>query len=126
MTCTPTLGRLALSVCAALLLTSCGGGGETEPAQTAQGERRQALALPQGTPIPGDAPSRGMFGPVQSWSLIPLHVVLTPDGRVMSYGTDGSGKQTAYFIYDVWDPSDNSHTTFSNGTGTDIFCTHAS
>jgi hypothetical protein len=26
-----------------------------------------------------------------------------PDGRVLSYCTDGTGKQTSYFVYDEWD-----------------------
>jgi hypothetical protein len=54
------------------------------------------------------------------------HAVLTPDGRVLTYGTDGNGKQTGYFIYDVWDPSAGitgaGHLTLPNATQTDIFC----
>ncbi|MES2787204.1 MAG: oxidase, partial [Pseudomonadota bacterium] len=30
--------------------------------------------------------------------------------------------QTGFFIYDVWDPADDSHLTLDNGTGTDLFC----
>ena len=41
------------------------------------------------------------------WPLIPIHAVLLGDGRVLTYGTDGSGKQTGYFIYDVWSPGYN-------------------
>jgi hypothetical protein len=68
-----------------------------------------------------------------NWPLIPIHAVLTPDGRVLSYGTDGTGRQTAYFIYDVWDPAGGldynpsqgkqaGHVTLDNITLTDIFC----
>lgn len=61
-----------------------------------------------------------------NWPLIAAHAVLTPDGRVLTYGTDGSGRQTGYFIYDVWDPivgpSAGGHLTLPNGTATDIFC----
>jgi hypothetical protein len=53
-------------------------------------------------------------------------MVLLPDGRVMSYGTDPKGAQTAAFIYDVWDPArgtgDASHMVLPNTTGTNIFC----
>ncbi len=114
-----------------LLLLSCGGSGEADrsatvpPVETAQavtGAKKARLALPAGTPIPADAATRGMFGPVQSWPLIPLHAVLTPDGRVMSYGTDLTGRQTGFFKVDVWNPADDSHLTLDNGTGTDIFC----
>jgi YVTN family beta-propeller protein len=62
---------------------------------------------------------------VYSWPLIPVHAVLTPDGRIMSYGTDGTGKQTGYFIYDVWDIAaglNGGHLTLPNVTNTDIFC----
>ena len=27
------------------------------------------------------------------------------DGRILSYGTDSTGKQTGNFIYDIWDPA---------------------
>jgi YVTN family beta-propeller protein len=53
-------------------------------------------------------------------------MVLMPDGRLMSFGTNADGKQTGKFIYDVWDPaaglSGGGHTTPLNGTGTDLFC----
>jgi len=69
---------------------------------------------------------QGSFGPVVNWPLIPLHMVLLPDGRVMTYGTDGQGNQTGQFIYDVWNPAigtdANSHLTLPNTTGTDTFC----
>ncbi len=61
-----------------------------------------------------------------SWPLIPLHAVLLGDGRLLTYGTDGNGKQTGYFIYDIWDPhaglNPESHMTLPNTTRTDIFC----
>jgi hypothetical protein len=67
----------------------------------------------------------GAWSPVISWPLIPLHMVLMPDGRVLSYGTKGDGTQTGHFIYDVWDPAgglSGGHSTLANPTGTDIFC----
>ena len=48
---------------------------------------------------------RGAWVGPQPWPLIAAHAVLTPDGRVLTYGTDGTGKQTGFFIYDVWDPN---------------------
>ncbi|MCU0760900.1 MAG: PA14 domain-containing protein [Steroidobacteraceae bacterium] len=69
---------------------------------------------------------RGAWSPVHAWPLIAVHAVLMPDGRVLTYGTDGAGKQTGYFVYDVWDPSlgtgPDSHLTLPNMTLTDIFC----
>ena len=72
----------------------------------------------------------GVFGPVVSWPLIPLHAVLLPGGGVMSYGTDSSGNQGAQLIYDVWTPSlgtgTNAHLVLPNTTSTDLFCSGAS
>ena len=60
-----------------------------------------------------------------NWPLIPVHAALTPDGRVLTYGTKSDGTQTGYFIYDVWDPTaglGGGHFTLNNMTLTDIFC----
>ncbi len=60
-----------------------------------------------------------------TWPLIPVHAVLTPDMRVMSYGTDGIARQTGYFIYDLWDINaglEGGHLTLDNVTSTDLFC----
>jgi len=68
----------------------------------------------------------GWLSPEQNnWPLIPLHAALTPDGRVLTYGTDGAGTQTGYFLYDVWDPTaglPDGHITLDNLTLTDTFC----
>ena len=67
----------------------------------------------------------GVWSSVFNWPLIAVHGAVTPDGRVLSYGTDGTGKQTGYFIYDVWDPASGlsgGHLTLNNMTLTDIFC----
>jgi len=121
----PRSAMTALAV--ATLMASCGGGGGDEPdaasqAADARDGTAQRHKLPPGTPVRADAHLRGQFGPVQPWPVIPVHAVLTADGRVLSYGTDTTGRQTANFQYAVWDIEDNSHTTFSNGSGTDIFC----
>ncbi|HEU0200453.1 MAG TPA: galactose oxidase-like domain-containing protein [Burkholderiaceae bacterium] len=75
--------------------------------------------------IPADAHINGMWSSVGSWPLIQIHAVLLIDGRVLTYGTNAAGKQTGYFIYDVWDPSAGlagGHLTLPNGTGVDTFC----
>ena len=60
----------------------------------------------------------GVFGPVVNWPLIPLHMCLLSDGRVMSYGTDANGNQGGQFIYDVWNPAlgtgTNAHSVLPN------------
>lgn len=68
-----------------------------------------------------------------TWPFIPIHAALTPDGRVLTYGAgqkfpDGTidpGKQTGFFLYDVWDPAfglGGGHVTLDNQTQTDLFC----
>src|SRR5215468_3615465 len=68
----------------------------------------------------------GVFGSVVNWPIIPIHMCLLPDGRVMNYGTDTSGNQGAQFTYDVWNPAlgtgTNAHSVLPNTTSTDIFC----
>ena len=72
----------------------------------------------------------GVFGAPITWPIIPIHVVLLPDGRVMSYGTNQLGQQGAQLIYDVWNPtlgtSANSHDVLPNTTKSDIFCSSQS
>jgi Domain of unknown function (DUF1929) len=60
-----------------------------------------------------------------NWPLMPIHAVVLPDGRVLTYGSSATGQQTGFFNYDVWTPSEglaNGHLTLPNGTGTDTFC----
>ena len=67
----------------------------------------------------------GTWSALENWPLIAIHAAITPDGRVLTYGTDGAGRQTGYFIYDIWDPSQgisDGHLTLANMTLTDIFC----
>ncbi|MFO1171401.1 MAG: cadherin-like domain-containing protein [Hyphomicrobiaceae bacterium] len=67
------------------------------------------------------APQIGDWSDVISWPLIGLHAILTPDRKILSFGTDGAGNQGG-FIYDVWDPVTGQHTVLPNFTPTDIFC----
>ena len=60
-----------------------------------------------------------------NWPLVPVHATLTPDGRVLTFGSDSGGTATGFFIYDVWDPAaglTGGHVTLPNTTGTDIYC----
>ena len=62
---------------------------------------------------------------VDNWPLIPVHASLTPDGRVLTFGSNSGGTATGFFIYDIWDPSAGlagGHVTLENLTQTDIFC----
>lgn len=88
-----------------------------------------AYQPPVGTPT---AATRGTFGALFPWPLIPLHMVLLPDGRVLTYGTDELGNQGASLYYAVWNPGwqasqpgagPSPFELLPNVTGTDLFCT---
>ena len=76
-----------------------------------------------------DSVNGGWLSPVaDNWPFVPLHAALTPDGRVLTYGSRPDGKASGLFNYDVWDPEEGlagGHTTLANMTLTDIFCSYA-
>ena len=67
----------------------------------------------------------GSWGSLKDWPLIGLHSIVTQDGKVLTFGTDSNGMQSGAFIYDLWDPVTDTHTTLDNKTATDIFCSAA-
>jgi len=77
-------------------------------------------------PGPPNANVTGVFGTPVTWPIIAIHVILLPDGRVLSYGSTLAGAQGAMLNYDVWNPSlgtgANAHLILPNTTPTDIFC----
>lgn len=88
-------------------------------AATAPDPRRLRIAanppaLNAGVPNGGpQAAVRGFFGPVIPWPSVPIHWVLTPDGRVLNFGATSTGLQGGDLDYSVWDPA--------QGTGADAF-----
>jgi hypothetical protein len=86
---------------------------------------RLALLLTALAPLARADNVVGAWSSPAPWPLVAIHAVLTPDGRVLTYGTDANGIQTGLFIYDVWDPSAGlagGHVTLPNTTSTDLFC----
>jgi len=83
--------------------------------------------VPGTVPIGGGA--GGFFGPPFPWPIVPIHMELLPDGRVLNFGTDEYGVQGA-ILYDVWSPSlgngSNAQTVLPNGTSDNIFCSAGS
>jgi hypothetical protein len=139
-----------LSVLSLAALVACGGGHEAAPpvaaeedaaaehaplddgsAHVAASPRVRAQAaranspgfMPVGDP---DAGTKGVFGPVLTWPLMPIHQVLLPDGRVLTYGSDITGKQGGGLHYMVWDPSlgtgPDAFLVLPTQSGSNIFC----
>jgi hypothetical protein len=107
-----------------ILLSGCGGSAADDQTTSTDTALAVTAAAPTGS-VPRDAHLKGMWSAVTSWPIMPIHAVLLPDGRVLTYGTDASGKATAFFSYDVWDPAQGpgaGHLTLPNGTGADTFC----
>jgi hypothetical protein len=101
---------------------------ETLKSLAAGGELNASYKPNSTTPA---AYTAGAFGPTFAWPIIPLHMVLLPDGRVLAYGSDDKGAQGAKLHYSVWDPNWNpsapgadasAFQLLSNTTGTDLFC----
>ncbi len=73
-----------------------------------------------------EAHIKGEFGTLHSWPLMPIAMMLLPDGRVLAYGSGAAGDQGANLNYLVWDPSsgigNDAFEMLPNTTYTDIFC----
>ncbi|HKY90430.1 MAG TPA: galactose oxidase-like domain-containing protein [Nevskiaceae bacterium] len=114
--------RVVAMWCAVAGLAACG----PDPASPGEADAAAKAGTQFLDAIPADADVNGAWSAVHDWPLIPLHDILLPDGRVLSYGSNPDGNPTAYYVYDVWDPSKgfgpDSHTTYPNNTGTDLFC----
>jgi hypothetical protein len=71
----------------------------------------------------------GRWTELFDWPLIAIHTLLTPQGNVLSFGTDDNGVQGAQFYYDVWSPNKGTgttaHNTLDNTLGVDSFCSAA-
>ena len=109
------------AACGAVRRWSWGPAGRPLAAALAAG---LGLALAAGPALANRA--LGAWGSNEPWPLIPIHLLLLPDGRVLSYGSNPDGTQTGRFWYDVWDPSSGrpglGHLTLRNTTETDLFC----
>lgn len=68
----------------------------------------------------------GQWSGLLTWPIIPIHMALTPDGNVMSYGSYANGTQGGDTLFDVWIPAlgtgSAAHSVMPNGVRTDLFC----
>ncbi|MFZ3120119.1 MAG: galactose oxidase-like domain-containing protein, partial [Variovorax sp.] len=69
-----------------------------------------------------EAGAKGLWSAPETWPINAIHAVLTPDGKVMTYGSNPSGEQGAQLYYDVWNPVTKAHALLQHTTGTDLFC----
>ncbi len=89
---------------------STGGQDDSRYQRIAQNPPHLNASVPPGG---ADAATKGFFGPVITWPSVPIHWVLTPDGRVLNFGATSTGQQGGDLDYSVWDPA--------LGTGADAF-----
>ncbi len=69
--------------------------------------------------------ARDRWSDVFSWPIIGVHAILTPDGKVLTFGTGQQGQQSGLHIFDVWDPATKTHQTLEHMVHTDLFCSAA-
>ena len=71
----------------------------------------------------------GRWSRLLDWPVIAIHSVLTPQGKILSFGTDENGIRSSQILYDVWSPEKgaqaNSHNTLTSSLGVDSFCSAA-
>ncbi|TAL21139.1 MAG: DUF1929 domain-containing protein [Aquabacterium sp.] len=93
--------------------------------RSAQAPARAAAAALAAAEAAGPE-TTGRFLDAVPWPVIPIHMALLSDGRVLTYGSTELGLQSGQFNYEVWDPAlgtgTDSHLLLPNTTGTDIFC----
>lgn len=79
--------------------------------------------------IPADAAVKGMWSATFPWPMNGLHSVVLPNGKILSYGTNGDGSAQNGRTMDIWDPAlgvgTNSHNTTFNANRVDSFCSAA-
>jgi hypothetical protein len=85
-----------------------------------------SILVSAGSPATAAPDVDGQWSEVLDWPIIPIHIALTPDGRLMSYGSTETGKQGGDVSFDIWNPvlgtGPLSHTITPSGTRTDLFC----
>ena len=68
----------------------------------------------------------GQWSPTLPWNIIPIHSVLTPQGDILSFGSDKAGNQMGGLYYDLWEPRKgtglDAHQLLPNHSPTDLFC----
>lgn len=148
-TCLSLLVGLLLVGCGSLGPDNAGGGnppGTTPPGSGSPGDDQTptppagatvpaqdyAVKVPFGA-VPGDAGQKGQWSQEVQWNgILPIHAMLLPDGKVLSFGgnyypdwQNYAGKKPADIRFenkmDLWDPQTGSHENLSY-VGQSLFC----
>jgi galactose oxidase len=69
----------------------------------------------------------GLWTPLQSWRLNPIHMVVLPDGRVATFGSALDTPGTSFGVkFDIWNPRrgfvPGAHRILANADDVDSFC----
>jgi len=116
---------------AAAVLAACGQGGDAPTDAAPDAASGAAPADPSGqfaSKAVRDERAQvgGLWAVPFDMSVIAIHMALQPGGRVLYYGSDLNGAQTASKQYAVWDPAAgtdaDSVMVLPNNSGTDLFC----
>ncbi len=73
-----------------------------------------------------DVEGDGEWSAVQDMTIIPLHSIVLPNGKVFAFGTDENGMQGGQFVYSIYDPVTGQVRVLENTTETNIFCSYMS
>jgi fibronectin type 3 domain-containing protein len=77
--------------------------------------------------VVGNEHDVGSWGQLTNWPLVPVHVALLPNGKVLAYDNVGDGAAESYTDHTfsratVWDPVTGTQTDVRVNTGYNIFC----
>lgn len=68
----------------------------------------------------------GAWAGIFDWPVLPIHLAVLPDGRVLGFGGQTNGRASGLFNYAVWDPARGDAsaaiTKLPNTTNADFFC----
>jgi hypothetical protein len=71
-----------------------------------------------------DTEGDGEFSGVQALAVIPIHSMVLPDGKVLSFGATASFPPDGRFVYSLFDPETGVEKVLANTTEVNIFCSH--
>uniref|UniRef100_UPI0030DACE0C galactose oxidase-like domain-containing protein n=1 Tax=uncultured Hoeflea sp. TaxID=538666 RepID=UPI0030DACE0C len=71
-----------------------------------------------------DTQGDGEWSNVVALTIIPIHAVVLPDGKVFTFGSTEAGGQGGDFVYSLFDPETGVEKVLENTTGTNIFCSN--